>query len=223
VQEGLTGRCGEGLCREPPISQFLLASVALPAFLVPLLSLPVPAQSSASPAGAGPGLSNVQPRCVVSSSRQISIACDYKPLPLRKDLPAGEPQIALNHAELQFDTRDDNWMSLSLTLTRLDSPPAASARTVYIEVDDDAGRNFVRRPLSAINIAGLAPDNPVRFDQRLIFPAFPPGHYQVKLWIPSNNPALKFKPDHNLLVSSAGVADAASGLNRIADFTVAKR
>lgn len=176
-------------------------------------------KASPSPVHAAATVSS-QPRCVTSGARTISISCDYTPMAPDSGQIAGQPQIALNHAELAFNTKDDNWMRLVLRFTKLDNQPFAESRMVYIAIDDDRGNNFVRRPLPAVNLAGLAPGQSIQFEQRLLFPAFQPGHYQVKLWIPSNDPALKFKAAHNWLVSSYGVPDSQSGLNTIASFSV---
>jgi hypothetical protein len=164
--------------------------------------------------------SAAQPRCTIAGKRAISIACDYTPMPAGPGAASGGPRIALNHAELAFKTKGDNWIQLALTFTRLGDAPLAENRQVYIAVDDESGHNFIRRPLPAVHLAGLAQGQPTRFQQWLLFPALQPGHYRIELWIPSNDSALKFKAGHNLLVDSIGVADPESGLNTIAAFTV---
>ena len=58
------------------------------------------------------------------------------------------------------------------------------------------------------------------FSEQLRVSAFPPGHYPIALWIPSSEPALKFNPARNFLISSAGVPDPRTGLNILANFTV---
>ncbi len=141
-------------------------------------------------------------------------------MPMDSSKPSGGGHIALNHAELSFKTKDDNWMRLELRFTNLGPTPISVARLVYIAFDDDAGRNFIRRPLPHVNLAALAPGQPADFEERLLIGALRPGHYQIRLWIPSSDPGLKFNAAHNLLISSLGVADENSGLNRIADFSV---
>jgi hypothetical protein len=66
----------------------------------------------------------------------------------------------------------------------------------------------------------LEPGKPTKFEETLLAPAFAPGRYIVSIWIPSSDPSLKFDPKHNFLISSNGVPDSASGLNRIAKITV---
>jgi len=181
---------------------------------------PAPSQALASPRNQADAQSGAEPRCTIAGKREISIACDYSPAPAGSAAHDGDPLIALNHAELSFKTKGDHWVKLALTFTRLNDSPLAESRLVYIEIDDENGRNFIRRPLPAVNLAGLAVGQPVRFEQWLLFPALQPGHYRIKLWIPSNDPALKFKAAHNLLIGSVGVPDPKSGLNMIAAFTV---
>jgi hypothetical protein len=163
-----------------------------------------------------------QPRCQVTGTREIAVSCDYTALPVDSAQAEGEPLIALNRAELQFKTKDDNWMSLELRFTKLNSTPISEAHQVYIAIDDDSGHNFIRRPLPSVDLASLMPGQPADFKERILFPALRPGHYQIKLWIPSVDPQFKFNAAHNLLVSSFGVADEKSGLNRISTFSVTR-
>jgi len=51
-------------------------------------------------------------------------------------------------------------------------------------------------------------------------PALQPGRYFLRLWIPNPDPALKFDPARNLLLSNEGVPEPKSGLNRIATISV---
>jgi hypothetical protein len=161
-----------------------------------------------------------QPRCRINGTSDITIHCDYTRMPLRSAQSSGEPQIALNRAMLSFTTEDSNWMRLELRFTRTDRGPISVPRPVYIAFDDDAGHNFIRRPLPNVNLAGLVPGRSADFHERLLVPALQPGHYQISLWIPSDDPEFKFNAAHNLILSSYGVGDDESGLNRIAEFSV---
>jgi len=163
-----------------------------------------------------------QPRCQIIGTLEIAITCDYTPMPANSAQTTGMPQIALNRAALSFKTKDDNWMRLELRLTKLDSTPISQTRPVYIEVDDDAGHNFIRRPLPNVKLAALAPGQSVDFHEQILVPALRPGHYQITLWIPSTDPQFKFSSTHNLLISSVGVADEKSGLNKVAAFSVTR-
>lgn len=199
------------------LSPACLSCVVLAAFPSGALAQETP-DPSASLSPSAPA--ETRPRCQVNGTREITIACDYTPMPLDSAPAAGRPQVALNHATLSFETKDDNWMHLELRFTKLGSTPVSDALRVYIAIDDDSGHNFIRRPLPSVNFAGLAPGQSVEFKERLLFPALRPGHYQIRLWIPSVDPAFKFNAAHNLLVNSFGVADKKSGLNRIAAFSV---
>ena len=174
--------------------------------------------SSVSTASASEGA----PRCETTGGKEITISCDYTALPVETGQSEGEPRIALNHAALSFKTNRDNWMRLALTFTKLDGAPISEARTVYLAVDDDSGHNFIRRALPHVDLRSLTPGQKAEFSERLLIPVLAPGHYQIELWIPSADPSLKFNATHNFLVSSFGVADKKSGLNRIATFSVAR-
>jgi hypothetical protein len=173
--------------------------------------------SASHPISSQPG---TKPRCRVDGTRDIAIHCDYMQVPLRSAQSSGEPQIALNCAELSFKTDDSNWMRLELRFTRTDRVPISGARIVYIAFDDDAGHNFIRRPLPSVNLAGLVAGRSAHFHERILVPALQPGHYQISLWIPSADPEFEFNAAHNLLLSSYDVGDDKTGLNRIAEFSV---
>jgi hypothetical protein len=179
------------------------------------------AQETPNPRGSHAMQQETQPRCQIAGAREIAIACVYTSLPAYP-AHAGKPQIALNHAEFSFKTVDENWMRLKLAFIKLASAGINENRQVYIEVDDDSGHNFIRRPLPSVNLTGLSPGHLTEFNERILVPALRPGRYQIKLWIPSTDPALEFNAAHNLLVRSVGVADGKSGLNSIASFSVVR-
>jgi len=60
------------------------------------------------------------------------------------------------------------------------------------------------------------------FSDRFLMAVLQPGRYTVHLWIPHFGPALEFDPAQNFLLSSRGVADPKTGLNRLATFAVAR-
>jgi hypothetical protein len=186
------------------------------------VSAPSPAQQPPDSTDPQHTQTTAQPRCQIAGEREITITCDYTSLPMKSTPAPDESQIALNRAELSFKTKDDNWMRIVLRFTKLDGVPISEPRPVYIAVDDDAGHNFIRRPLPGVNFASLTQGQPAEFLERLRMPALRPGHYQIKLWIPSAEPALKFNAAHNFLLSSVGVGDEASKLNAIAAFSVAR-
>ena len=161
-----------------------------------------------------------QPNCQVKGSGKIDISCDYKPLPETSNRAADVPRIALNHAALSFVTNDDNWATVDLAFTKLDNSPVTEARPVYIEFDDDAGNNFIRRLLPSVDFRGLSTGKKAEFSEHLRIGALRPGHYWLALWIPSPDPNLKFKSEQNFLISSVGVPDHKNGLNIITGFSV---
>jgi len=156
--------------------------------------------------------------CEAKSQDAIKLVCDYATTTDGADNAASKPPIAIQHAEFSFETKHDNHMRVDLTFAG--ARPAREARTVYLEIDDDAGRNFIRRPLPDVDFRKLEPGAPLATVGHLLVPALQPGRYHIYLWIPSADPALQFKPAHNFLLNSAGVADKATGLNKLAAFTV---
>jgi hypothetical protein len=159
------------------------------------------------------------PVCHAAGSHDIALSCDYIPAD-SKSAVSGEPRIALNHAAFSFKTKHDNWMSVTLTFTNLDRAAPSEARSVYLAIDDDSGKNYIRRVLPHVDFRTLAPGQKTDFSEHLLIPALHSGHYRIELWIPSSNSALKFDVSHNLLMESVGVADPKTGLNRVASFSV---
>jgi hypothetical protein len=162
------------------------------------------------------------PGCHATGTGEITIACDYAAVSVNSEQPGSEPRIALNHAALSFKTKHDSWTSVELTFTKLDAAPVSEPRLVYLAVDDDFRHNFVRRVLPKVDFRSLATGQRTAFSERLLIPAFQPGHYRIELWIPSSDPSLKFNTKSNFLISSLGVADKKTGLNRIATFSVVR-
>jgi len=162
------------------------------------------------------------PPCQATGAGEIAIACDYSTVPVNSEQAVSEPRIALNHAALSFQTKHDGWTSVELTFTKLDAAPVSEPRLVYLAVDDDSRHNFIRRVLPKVDFRSLATGQRTEFRERLLIPAFQPGHYRIELWIPSSDPSLKFNTKSNFLVSSLGVADKKTGLNRIATFSVVR-
>jgi hypothetical protein len=180
-----------------------------------------------APPGSTTGQSSVAPKATVSEEPgckttqdkdRITIACDYTGATVKT--AQAVPPIELDHAFLSFQTKEDNYMAVELVFTNRAKDRVANARDVYLEIDDDAGVNYMRRLLSIVDFRKLVPGEPTKFETHLLSAAFMPKHYVIYLWIPSSEPSLKFKPANNLLLSSTGVADAATGLNKVADFTV---
>jgi hypothetical protein len=185
---------------------------------------PASADKTQSATGAVSG-SGVQPspspRCDIAGAKAIRITCHYSASPLT-DVGNREPRVVLNDAVLMFKTRDDNYMHVDLTFTNDGKNAILDAHPVYLEIDDDAGNNYVRRPLPHVDFRNLPPGGQRTFSERLLAPAFQPRPYIIWLWIPDPDPSSKFDSAHNFLLSSAGVPDSKSGLNLIAKFSVAR-
>ncbi len=111
-------------------------------------------------------------------------------------------------------------MRIELTFTNGTKARISGHRTLYLSIDGEGGENYIRRPLPDVDFTKLKPGRPVSFQEAIPVAKLRAGPYIVSLWIPSTVASLKFDSTHNLLLSSKGVADLATGLNRIAKFTV---
>ena len=88
-------------------------------------------------------------------------------------------------------------------------------QTVYIEFDDAAGQNHIRRPLPHVDLQKLAPGATTTFTDQFLATGLRPGRYFVWLWIPSVDVVHKFDVQYNFLLGNSGMADSTNGLNRI--------
>lgn len=164
-----------------------------------------------------------RPRCETKGEEQIVITCSYRSARATASQDKSHSRIALTRAVISFRPDDSSNMLAALTFTNTGTIRSSEARTVYLEIDDNAGNNYVRRSLPTVDFRKLSPGKTVTFSEQLRVSAFPPGRYTIALWIPSSEPALKFNPAQNFLVSSAGVPDPRTGLNILAQFTVEQR
>jgi hypothetical protein len=131
-----------------------------------------------------------------------------------------KPQIALDHAMISFNAKAESYMHIDLTFRNIGKRPFTEIRTVYIEFDDEAGQNYIRRPLPHVAFQSLTSGETKTFSDAFLAPALRPGRYLVRLWIPSPVPALKFDSVHNFLLSNTGIPQLATRLNEIAVVTV---
>lgn len=216
----LFGRSTRGI-----VTAVLALSICPPGAPKPAPGAPETAQSQArSPGSISPKKkSPVGPQCETRGEEHITITCNYRAVPRSSSDRQGASDIALSRAVISFRPDDSSNMVAKLTFTNTGTAPISGMRTVYLTIDDDAGNNNVRRILPTVDFRKLSPGKPVTFSEQLRIAAFPPGRYAIALWIPSSAPALKFNPSHNLLISSAGVADSQKGLNILAKFTVEKQ
>lgn len=111
-------------------------------------------------------------------------------------------------------------MRIDLTFTNEDTQPIHDTCFVNISIDDEAHHNYLRRPLPQVNLRTLAPGKSVTYSDRLLAGSFPPGHYIFQLSITSPSSSRKVNSTDNLLLSSEGVPNPATGLNTLAEFTV---
>ena len=158
--------------------------------------------------------------CDTTGKNEITIACDYAETPASTANAEGEPRITLNRAEISFKTKVENSMRVELTFTNRSAVSDPEARSVYLSIDNDAGQNLVRRVLPHVDFRKLEPGKRVTFSDRLLIGVLRPGEYTVHLWIPSPDPALKFDPAKNLMLSNVAVPDKQTGLNTLATFAI---
>jgi hypothetical protein len=163
---------------------------------------------------AGLQTSTPAPQCVTIGTDELTITCAYKPG------NGAQPRINLNRAAISFAPSNDSQMSVELTFTNDAGNKISVHRDVYLVIDDENGKNNLRRLLPHVDFTKLEPGKPSKFQDVILAPGFAPGTYAVSLWIPSTDPSLKFDATHNFLLGSEGVADPATGLNQIAKFTV---
>ena len=187
--------------------------------------VPADANKTQSPTGTvnGPGFQrSTSPHCDITGAKAIRIACHYSASRVTDPGSDGGLRVVLNDAILAFKTHDDNYMHVDLTFTNDGKNVISDEHPVYLEIDDEAGNNYVRRPLPHVDFRNLSPGVQQTFSERLLAPAFQPRRYDIWLWIPNPDPSLKFDSAHNFLLSSAGVPDSKSGLNLIATFSVTR-
>jgi hypothetical protein len=160
-------------------------------------------------------------RCQATGKTEIRIDCSYDTThPYGVSEEQKGPRILLNHAFITFEPAHESRMHIELTFTNKGSIALGEARTAYIEFDDEAGANHIRRPLPHVDLNKLVPGATLTFADQFLAPALQPGHYRVYLWIPSPAPKLKFDASHNLLLGNEVIAERANGLNRIAAISV---
>ena len=160
--------------------------------------------------------------CDVSGKGEILIDCDYADAPATALHPGSSLRIALKHSVISFQTDDENYMRVELTFANQGQTAVSDARSVYLAIDDDAGDNQFRRELPGVDLRKLTPGKRMTFSDRLLMAVLQPGRYTVHLWIPHFGPALESDPAQNFLLSSRGVADPKTGLNRLATFAVVR-
>jgi hypothetical protein len=172
-----------------------------------------------SPTG-GYALKSDAPVCKISGKKEITIECDYTAAPPLAPKQITAPRIVLNHLLVSFNPREESHMLVVMTLANEGVAQIPDGYAAYLAIDDDAGQNYVRRVLQHFDFRKLPPSQRSTFSDRLLVGSFRPGHYLIRLWIPSPDPLLKFTAGQNLLLSNLGTSDPATGLNTLATFVV---
>ncbi len=167
-----------------------------------------------------PQASTSAPQCEAIGTGDLTITCAYTACSSVDADSRAVPRIILNRAVISFIPSNESLMRVQLTFTNDSGSKIADQRTVYLAIDDEKGKNHMRRSLPQMDLTKLEPGKPTKFQETLLAPAFSRGQYIVSIWIPSTDPSLKFDPTHNFLLSSNGVPEPGTGLNQIANFTV---
>lgn len=160
------------------------------------------------------------PVCSTATNDTITITCNYSAAKEEQGSKPSDPTITLDRFEISFGALKAGEMQTALTFTNRGATAISETRTVYLALDDDSGRNYLRRMLRQVDLRKLAPGESVTFSSRFLSGRFHPGHYVFHLWIPSGDPSLEFDPRYNLLLANDGVPDRLTGLNVLADFTM---
>jgi hypothetical protein len=177
------------------------------------------ARGGISPAKSAPGQLAHGIVCEGSGRAEITLDCRYSAAAVR-GRNSNTPQIALERAFIQFRPRDGSHMQVELAFKNVGEVRVQDLRTVYIEFDDEAGRNYIRRPLPSVDLRQIAPGEVKKFSDVFLAPSLRPNRYIVQLWIPSSDVSVRFDRSRDFLLSGAGASERATGLNRIAAITV---
>jgi len=163
------------------------------------------------------------PKCETAGAGEITITCNYTGTPRVPSEVKNSSRLVLNRAVISLSPKEEDNLHLELTFTNEGDGRTFETRQVYLQIDDDHGRNYVRRVLTNVDFSKFAQGERRTFSEMLPLPIFRSGHYIIRLWIPDPDPAKKFDAANAFLLSSVGVADPATGLNTLADFTVDAR
>jgi len=155
--------------------------------------------------------------CQATTANNLVLDCAYR---LGTTRLASSPHLRLIHASMSFEIKGESYMSLSLLIANEDTVRFVERRTVFIEIDDPQGKNYLRRALSHVDLSLIDPGGTRAFSEKLLVGSFLPGDYIISLWIPSPDAEHTYNSKRNFLLSGDNVADPETGLNRLAQFTV---
>jgi hypothetical protein len=155
--------------------------------------------------------------CQAATAKELVLDCSYR-------AGTGEfvsaPHLRLIHALLSFEVKGENYMSLSLQISNEDTFRLAERRTVFIEIDDANGSNYLRRPLTHTDLGLVGPGETRTFSEKLLVGSLRPGDYIIYLWIPSSENGQTYNSNRSLLLGGENVASPDKGLNELAQFKV---
>jgi hypothetical protein len=179
-------------------------------------------RENGTPAVAGTGLPSMaaqarEPGCDVSAGVEVLIRCDYNQAPVATDR---DPRLVLRHATISFQTDEENYMRAEFTFENPGKAALPALYPVYLSIDDESGNNYFRRRLPSVDLSKVTPGKQLTFSDHVVVPALRPGRYLVQLWILRPGLSPQFDPAHSFLLSSRGVADPESGLNKLATMTI---
>lgn len=179
-------------------------------------------QSTSSVPATNPDKAEIAPHCETTGTKEITISCTYTPSLEASTTTKNAARIVLNRAEVSFELNHESYMRVELEFTNEGGSSLTSVPTVYLAIDDDTGRNVIRRVLTHVDLARLHTGERLTFLDRLLVGAFTSGRYTISLWIPDPEPSRKNIPAYNMLLSNSGVPDPTTGLNTVAHFSVAR-
>jgi hypothetical protein len=179
-------------------------------------------QSTPRLSAPSPDQAEVPPQCETAGMKKITISCSFTPSLRGASDPKDVARIVLNHAELSFEPNHESPMLVELEFTNVGGSSITSAPTVYLAIDDDTGRNVIRRALPNVDLARLRTGERLTFSDRFLVGAFPGGRYTISLSIPDPELSRKNNPAYNMLLSSTGVPNPTTGQNTVAHFSVTR-
>jgi hypothetical protein len=161
------------------------------------------------------------PQCEVKGAKEVTISCTYTASPPNSTDERNAARIVLNRAVIAFEPIHESDMRVELEFANGSGGDLRVSSQVFLAIDDELGRNMIRRLLPHVDLASLHPGDRHTFTEKFLVGAFVGGNYTISLWIPDPDPSRKNTAAYNLLLSSTGVPNSASGLNILAHFPVA--
>jgi hypothetical protein len=179
-------------------------------------------QTKSSQVTPPPNKDKGEPQCEITTTKEITISCNYSSSIRTESERKNVARIVLNHVEVSFEPHNESYMLVELEFTNEGQSSMISTPAVYLAIDNDKGRNVVRRSLPHVNLANLHAGERATFSERFLVGAFPGGNYTISLSIPDPEPSRRNIPAYNMLLDSTGVPDPATGLNTVAHFGVTR-